>query len=80
MSKFKKNFKELGGWAITRHAINAYKERVTDDTLLERRYTAINIERRIRSAISHADEIITLDSTTIYRARFTERGSHYFIF
>lgn len=80
MSKFKKQFKELGGWFITRHAINDYKERVTDDPLLRRHHTAIDIERRIRSAINHASESADMDNGAVaYRSRFTEGGSFYYI-
>lgn len=80
MSKFKGGFKELGGWVITRHALNNYKERVTDDPLLKRRYTALGIERRIRSAINRAGEALSLDNgTVVYRTRFTRNGAFYYV-
>ena len=56
------------------------KERVTDDPLLRRHHTAIDIERRIRSAVNRPSETITLDDgTVVYKARFIERGTFYYI-
>ncbi len=83
MSKFKKNFRKLGGWDIQNktHLINNYKQRVTDDPILKREYTAIDIERRIRSAANRVDpdEAIELDGVTVaYKTQFTKKGSFYY--
>lgn len=80
MSKFKGGFKELGGWVVTTHARNTYEERVTDDPLLKRRYTAIDVERRIRSGVNRPVESTALDDgTVVYKTQFTRNGAFYYV-
>ncbi len=77
-----RRFKELGNWYITRNAINGYKENVIDDPILKRGCIALDIERRIRSAVNkieNFDELPTLDNTIFYKTMFTGKGQFYYV-
>ena len=76
----KKRF--MGGWFISNHCTNRYKERVTDDPALNRgNRTTNDIERIIRKCLNEVD----LSQTKIIKgayfcpAQFVGRGATYYL-